>query len=374
MGALVPFWFIAIAVLWTGFFILEGFDFGVGMLHSVVGQDDLGRRTVIAAIGPLWDGNEVWLIVAGASMFAAFPGWYATMFSGLYLAVVLLLMSLIIRGVAFEYRGKRDAAHWRRTWDAALTVGSLLAPLLIGIALGDLLHGLPINSAQNFTGSFWDLFQPYALLTGVTLVLLCLLHGATFLSLKTTGSMRDRSGLLARRVAPFTAAAVVAFAIWTHVSSGSTFFLRPLELLAILAVLAAVWLVSGHHEGFAFAATTVTVASCIASIFVALYPNVMVSSTNPAYSLTVHNTASAPYSLKAMTVVVVIFLPLVLAYQTWSYYVFRRRVSRELFMQTPPPTAPPQPLPAQEVPSSTAPGTPPPALFRHRGGRHGRKL
>ena len=171
MGALVPFWFIVIAVLWTGFFILEGFDFGVGMLHSVVGQDDPGRRAAINTIGPLWDGNEVWLIVAGASMFAAFPGWYATMFSGLYLAVVLLLMSLIIRGVAFEYRGKRDAAHWRRTWDVALTVGSLLAPLLIGIALGDLLHGLPINSAQNFTGSFWDLFQPYAVLTGVTLVL-----------------------------------------------------------------------------------------------------------------------------------------------------------------------------------------------------------
>ena len=171
MSALVPFWFIVIAVLWTGFFILEGFDFGVGMLHSVVGQDDPGRRAAINTIGPLWDGNEVWLIVAGASMFAAFPGWYATMFSGLYLAMVLLLMSLIIRGVAFEYRGKRDAAHWRRTWDVALTVGSLLAPLLIGIALGDLLHGLPINSAQNFTGSFWDLFQPYAVLTGVTLVL-----------------------------------------------------------------------------------------------------------------------------------------------------------------------------------------------------------
>ena len=206
MSSLVPFWFIVIAVLWIGFFILEGFDFGVGMLHGVVGQDDPGRRAAINTIGPLWDGNEVWLIVAGASMFAAFPGWYATMFSGLYLAMVLLLMSLIIRGVAFEYRGKRDAARWRRTWDWSLTVGSLLAPLLIGIGLGDLLHGLPINSAQNFTGSFWDLLQPYALLTGVTLVLLCLLYGATFLSLKTTGSMRERSGLLARWVAPPAAA------------------------------------------------------------------------------------------------------------------------------------------------------------------------
>src|ERR1700743_3532184 len=217
MRALIPFWFIVIAILWTGFFILEGFDFGVGMLHSFVGQDEPGRRAAINTIGPLWDGNEVWLIVAGASMFAAFPGWYATMFSGLYLAMVLLLMSLIIRGVAFEYRGKRDAARWRRTWDVSLTVGSLLAPLLIGIALGDLLHGLPTTPAQNYTGSFWDLFQPYALLTGVTLVLICLLHGATFLALKTTGSMHDRSRLLARRVAPLPAAAGAAFALWSHV-------------------------------------------------------------------------------------------------------------------------------------------------------------
>jgi len=378
MSALVPFWFIVIAVLWIGFFILEGFDFGVGMLHGVVGQDDPGRRAAINTIGPLWDGNEVWLIVAAAATFAAFPGWYATMFSGLYLVMVVLLMSLIIRGVAFEYRGKRDAARWRRTWDISLTGASLLAPLLIGIALGDLLHGLPINSAQNYTGTFWDLFQPYALLTGVTLVLLCLLNGATFLSLKTTDGMRERSRLVARRVAPFTAAAVVAFAIWTHVSSGSTFFLRPLELLAILAVLAAVGLVYGHHEGFAFAATTVTVVSCIASIFVGLYPNVMVSSTSRAYSLTVSNTASAPYSLKAMTVVVVIFLPLVLAYQTWTYYVFRRRVSREQFMPPPspavPPTVPPPPIPAQQVPSDAAPGTTPSALARLRGARHARKL
>ena len=239
--------------------------------------------------------------------------------------------------MAFEYRGKRDAARWRRTWDVLLTVGSLLAPLLIGVALGDLLHGLPINSSQNYTGSFWDLLQPYALFTGVTLVLICLLHGATFLCLKTTGDMRERSGRLARRVAPVTAAAVVGFAIWTHVTASSTFFLNPIELLAILAVLAAVWLVYEHREGFAFAATTVTIASCIVSIFVGLYPNVMVSTTNPAYNLTVHNTASGAYSLKAMTVVVIIFLPLVLAYQTWTYYVFRRRVSRQEFQ---PPAAP----------------------------------
>jgi cytochrome bd ubiquinol oxidase subunit II len=332
---LVPFWFIVITVLWTGFFVLEGFDFGVGMLHGVVGKDEAGRRAAINTIGPLWDGNEVWLIVAGAAIFAAFPGWYATMFSAFYLALVLLLAALIVRGVSFEYRGKRQAVRWRRTWDGLLTGGSLLAPLLIGVALGDLLHGLPISSSQEYTGSFWNLLQPYALVTGLTLVLICVLHGATFLSLKTTGDMRERAGRVARRVAPVTGAAVVAFAIWTHVTSSSTFFLNPVELLAVLAAIAAIWLVYEHREGFAFAATTVTMAACIVSIFTGLYPNVMVSSTNAAYNLTVHNTASGAYSLKVMTVVVIIFLPFVLAYQTWTYYVFRRRISRQEFQPSP---------------------------------------
>ncbi|MFY9864328.1 MAG: cytochrome d ubiquinol oxidase subunit II, partial [Trebonia sp.] len=311
------------------------------------------RRAAINTIGPLWDGNEVWLIVAGAGMFAAFPGWYATMFSAYNLALVLLLVSLIVRGVAFEYRGKRDAARWRRTWDVLLTVGSVLAPLLIGVALAGLLHGLPIDSSQNFTGSFWDLLQPYALWTGVTLVLICLLHGATFLCLKTTGDMRERSWQAARRVAPFTAAFVIGFIIWTHVTATTAFFLNVIELLAVIAVIAAVWLVYSHNEGFAFAATAVTIASCILALFVDLYPNVMVSSTNKAYNLTVHNTASGGYSLKVMTVVVIIFLPVVLAYQTWTYYVFRRRVSKQEFQ---PPAPPPEAAPAAEpTPRPTAP-------------------
>jgi cytochrome d ubiquinol oxidase subunit II len=343
VSSLVPFWFIVIAVLWTGFFVLEGFDFGVGMLHGLVGRDDAGRRAAINTIGPLWDGNEVWLIVAGAAMFAAFPGWYATMFSAYNLALVLLLAALIARGLAFEYRGKRDAVHWRRTWDTALTTGSVLAPLLIGVALAGLLHGLPINSDQNFTGSFWDLLQPYALWTGVTLVLVCLLHGATFLCLKTTGDMRERFWQIARRIAPVTAAFVLGFIIWTHITANRGFWLNVIELLAILAVIAALWQVYDHHEGFAFAATTVTIASCIISIFADLYPNLMVSSTNSAYSLTVHNSASPNYSLTVMTVVVIIFLPLVLAYQTWTYYVFRRRVSRSDFQPAP------EPSPAQNA-------------------------
>jgi cytochrome d ubiquinol oxidase subunit II len=352
--SLVPFWFIVIAILWTGFFILEGFDFGVGMLHSLVGQDDAGRRAAINTIGPLWDGNEVWLIVAAAAMFAAFPGWYATMFSGLYLAIVLLLASLIVRGVAFEYRGKRDAARWRRTWDVALTTGSVLAPLLIGVALGDLLHGLPINAAQNYTGSFWNLLQPYAVFTGVTFVLICALHGATFLCLKTTGAIRDRSWQLARRVAPVTAAAVTGFIIWTHVTAGTTFFLNVIELLAILAAIAAVWLVYDRRDGFAFTATAVTIAACILSIFVDLYPNVMVSSTSKAYNLTVHNTASGAYSLKAMTVVVIVFLPLVLLYQAWTYYVFRKRVSVSDFQAAAPPSGAESPAADDVSPSRGA--------------------
>ena len=195
---LADFWFILIAVLWTGFFVLEGFDLGAGMLHGIVGRDEAGRRMVINTIGPLWDGNEVWLIVAGAAIFAAFPGWYATMFSGLYLALVLLLAALMARGTSFEFRRKRDSAQWRRMWDGLLTGGSLLVPLLIGIALGDLLHGLPIDKNQNYTGSFWDLLQPYSIYTGITLVAICVLHGATFITLKTTGAGR-RPGSPGRR-------------------------------------------------------------------------------------------------------------------------------------------------------------------------------
>jgi cytochrome bd ubiquinol oxidase subunit II len=290
-------------------------------------------------------------------MFAAFPGWYATMFSAYNLALVLLLAALIVRGVAFEYRGKRDAARWRTTWDVLLTVGSVLAPLLIGVALAGLLGGLPINSDQNFTGSFWDLLKPYPLWTGVTLVLLCLLNGALFLCLKTTDDMRERSWQVARRVAPFTGAFVLGFIIWTHVTAGRAFWLNLIELLAILAVLAAVWLVYERREGFAFAATAVTIASCIVSIFADLYPNVMVSTTNPAYNLTVHNTASGGYSLKVMTVVVIILLPVVLAYQTWTYYVFRRRVSKQEF-QPPAPSAGAAPGPGPAPQPTSPPAAP----------------
>jgi len=329
--AFVPFWFVLIAILWTFFFVFEGFDMGVGMLNTVVGRDDAGTRTVINTIGPLWDGNEVWLIVAVAAMFAAFPGWYATMFSGLYLALALLLGALIVRGVSFEYRGKSPSQRWRTNWSWLLTVGSLLAPFLIGIALGDLLYGLPIGANHEYTGGFWDLFTSYGVFTGITLVVICLLHGAVFIGLKTTGDVRFRAGRTARRIAPVTALVVLAWVFWTHVTAGGGGFLNPVELLAILGILAAWALVSAHLEGWAFTAMTITIAIVIITLFVDLYPRVMVSSTNHAFSLTVRNSASPPYSLKVTTVAALILLPFVLAYQAWTYYVFRRRITDQSF-------------------------------------------
>ena len=325
--SLTQFWFIVIAVLWTGFFVLEGFDFGVGMLHAVLARDEAGRRATVNTIGPLWDGNEVWLIVAAAAMFAAFPGWYATMFSAFYLALVLLLVALIVRGISFEYRGKVTSPRWRHTFDGLMTGGSLAAPLLIGLALGDLLHGLPIDKSQEYTGSFWTLLQPYGIYTGVTLVALCVLHGSTFLGLKTTGGLRQRATRLAHRAAPVTGLLVLGFAIWTHVSSGKGVLPNPVEIAAVLAVFAATWLATENSVGWAFAATTFAMAATVLSIFTELYPRVMVSSTSPAYNLTISNTASGSYSLKLMTIVVVIFLPVVLLYQAWTYYVFRQRIS-----------------------------------------------
>jgi cytochrome d ubiquinol oxidase subunit II len=332
----IPFWFILITVLWLGFFVLEGFDFGVGILHGVLGRDEAGRRTAINAVGPLWDGNEVWLIVAVAAMFAAFPGWYATMLSGLYPVVAALLVALIVRGLSFEYRGKRDSARWRRTWDGLMTGGSLAAPFLIGLALGDLLHGLPVSRQQEFTGSVGSLFPPYAVYAGLTLTAVCVLHGAAFLALKTTGDVRDRAGRLARVAGPVVAAAVTAYAAWTHASSGQGTLLNPVELGAIVAVIAAAWLAADRREGWAFTATTVTMAACVLAIFVDLYPRVLVSTTAPGLDLTVRNTASGSYSLGVMTVVAVVALPFVLGYQAWSYYVFRRRLRPEAFGGRPP--------------------------------------
>ena len=366
--AFVPFWFILIAVLWTGFFILEGFDLGVGMLHGIVGRDDDGRRAVINTIGPLWDGNEVWLIVAAAAIFAAFPDWYATMFSGLYLALVLLLVALILRGVSFEYRGKSPSKRWRENWSRLLAIASFVVPFLIGIALGDLLHGLPINAQHEYTGSFWDVFQPYGVMTGVTLVALCVVHGGTFIAMKTTDAIRVRAWRVARRAAPITVLIVIAWVAWTHVQAGGGGFLNPAELIGAIAIIGAAMAIREQNEGWAFALTTITFAVVIITLFVDLYPRVMVSSTNPAFSLTVRNSASPPYTLKIMTVVALVLLPVVLAYTAWTYYVFRKRITVHHFRPAAAPQAPPATATAQ-----AAPGRPAARQAQRRGLLGGRR-
>jgi cytochrome d ubiquinol oxidase subunit II len=320
-------WFVILAVLWIGFFVLEGFDFGVGMLHRFVGRTEAERELAVSTIGPWWDGNEVWLIVAGAGTFAAFPAWYATWFSALYLALLIVLAALMARGVALEYTTKREDAGWRRRWRWALTAGSALIPLLLGVGLGDLLAGLPVDSNQEFTGNFADLLTGYGIWTGLTLVGLCLLHGTTFLKLRTTGAIRERARRLGGPIGITAIALVVGHIIWTRSVAGGSDIPDPVQILALIAVLAAARLTSTDHDGWAFAASAVAIAAVVGTLFVDLYPNVMVSSTNSAFDLTVSNAASGGYALKVMTIVTAIFFPIVLLYQGWSFHVFHGRLS-----------------------------------------------
>jgi cytochrome bd ubiquinol oxidase subunit II len=330
-------WFSLIAVLWTGFFVLEGFDFGVGMLHRFVGRDDVERRVAINSIGPFWDGNEVWLIVGGAAIFAAFPGWYATWFSATYLALVLLLLALMVRGVSFEFRGRRSTGRWRESWSWGLTIGSLLAPLLIGVALGDLLAGLPIDSDQEFTGTFWDLLTPYGVYVGLTMVVLCIVHGATFLALKTEGPVRERAHRVAGATHWLAALLLVGFAIWTPSLSDAGVVRGWLPgVVAFLAVVLSGYYERARREGLAFTATAVGIGLTVVAIFANLYPNVMVSSTSDTYDMTVAATASSHYALTVMTVVAAVLVPVVLAYQIWTYVVFRRRVTGPPVTAAPP--------------------------------------
>ena len=319
-------WFVIIAIFWVGFFVLEGFDFGVGMLHSFVARDDVERRIVVNSIGPNWDGNEVWLIVAGAAIFAAFPSWYATMFSTFYLALLIVLVALIVRGVSFEFHRKIDSPRWRSTWRWSLTIGSLLVPLLLGTAFGDLLHGLPIDSAHNYTGTFFGLLVPFGLYTGVTLTVLSLLLGATYLCLKTDGELHQRVAKLSSRLGWLAAAITIGWLTWIHVGLGGGFLPNPFQVLAFTAVVAAALCAESHAEGWAFAAAATVIGSVLGSIFFELFPRVMVSSTNAAYNLTVSNSSSPSYTLRVMTVVALVLFPVVLVYQGWSLYVFRKRI------------------------------------------------
>ncbi|MGW2626816.1 cytochrome d ubiquinol oxidase subunit II [Micromonospora taraxaci] len=322
---LTTIWFLLVAVLFTGYFILEGFDFGVGMLLPVLGRDDRERRVLINTIGPVWDGNEVWLITAGGAMFAAFPEWYATLFSGFYLPLLLILLALIARGVAFEYRHKRPEASWKRRWDTAIVVGSLLPAFLWGVAFANILRGVPLDADHEYVGGLVDLLHPYALLGGATTLALFLTHGAVFLALKTTGDIRERAGALAVRLGVAAAVLAVGFLTWTLSirSSTSAVVLAVGAALALLGGLAAARV---RREGWAFTGTAVAIGLAVATLFAALFPNVLPSTLDAAGTLTATNAASTPYTLKIMTWVAVIFTPVVLAYQGWTYWVFRKRI------------------------------------------------
>ncbi len=323
-------WFILIAVLYTGFFVLEGFDFGVGILLPFLGKTDTERRSIINTIGPHWDGNEVWLVTAGGATFAAFPHWYATLFSGFYLPLFLLLMALILRGVAFEFRSKDENPIWRATWDWAIFTGSLLASILLGVAFANLLRGVPIDASMRYTGGFFNLLNVYALVAGAATVLVFVLHGALFLSKKTSGALVERSQKVARRIWLPALLVWVALLIGTFIDTdllahrgvaGSLVVILPL-----VAILLAGYFIRQQRDGWAFVMTCLTIAFTSITFFVALFPRVMVSGSDPAWSLTIYNAASGPYTLNIMIIVALIFTPLVLIYQGWSYWIFRKRV------------------------------------------------
>jgi cytochrome d ubiquinol oxidase subunit II len=320
-------WFVLIAVLWTGYLVLEGFDFGVGMLLPILGRGEKDRRVMINTIGPVWDGNEVWLLTAGGATFAAFPEWYASMFSGFYLALLAILVALILRIVAFEWRGKINSEAWRRRFYVALVVGSWVPAVLWGVAFGNLVRGVELDASHTFVGSFVDLLNPFALLGGATTALIFLTHGAVFLALKTDGEIRHRAAAFAERSAVVTVVVAGAFAVWTQLaySVAWTWAATALAAVALVALVVAARL---RREGWAFVTSAVAIVAAVVLIFGSLYPDVM-PALDPANSLTVDNASSTDYTLTIMTWVAAILTPLVLAYQGWTYWVFRKRLTAE---------------------------------------------
>lgn len=323
-------WFVLIAVLYLGFFLLEGFDFGVGILLPVLGRDDARRRMILNTIGPHWDGNEVWLLTAGGATFAAFPHWYATLFSGFYLALFLLLVALILRGVALEFRSKDASPRWRAWWDGCACGGSAAAAVLVGVAFGNLVRGVPIDADMHYVGTLLDLLNPYALLAGLTALALFTLHGALFLSLKTSGDLAEQAAAAARRLWGPAVGVLLALAVSTYFTTDilERLGVNPgaVPLGAVVALVVAGPLIRRRHMGWAFALTSLTILFVTASIFLILYPRVMISSLDPAWSLTIYNASSSPYTLRVMSIIALTLVPVVLAYQGWSYWVFRKRI------------------------------------------------
>jgi cytochrome bd ubiquinol oxidase subunit II len=319
-------WFLLIAVLWGGYFLLEGFDFGVGILLPVLGRHPDDRMAMLRSIGPLWDGNEVWVLVAGGATFAAFPEWYATLFSGFYLALLLILVGLILRGIAIEYRNKSEDPVWRQRWDVVIVIGSALPALLWGVAFANIVHGVPINAEHRFTGNLLTLLHPYALLGGLVTLTLFMLHGALFLALKTDGNVRQQARHVATQIGLVAVLLAAAFLIWTEADTGKA-ATYVTAVLAAVALLGALYLNVKGREGWAFATMGLVLLLAVGTLFGNLWPNVMPSTTDSAFSLTVRNASSSPYTLGVMSWVALFATPIVLAYQAWSYWVFRKRVT-----------------------------------------------
>ncbi len=320
-------WFILLAVLWTGYLVLEGFDFGVGMLIPWVGKNDKERRVALNTIGPVWDGNEVWLLTAGGATFAAFPEWYATMFSGFYLPLLLILVALIVRAVAIEYRGKIDTDVWRKRWDWVIIGSAWLPSILWGVAFANLVRGVNLDENHQYSGTFWDLLNPFALLGGAVTLTLFLSHGAIFMSLKTDGIVRERAQALAKKSS--LAAIVVAgvWAVWAQLAFANSAWTWAAVGVAAVALVAAWAGASAGRHGWAFVANAVAIVAAVVLIFGAMFPEVMPAINDPANSLTVDNASSSDYTLTVMTWVAVVLTPIVLAYQAWTYWVFRKRIS-----------------------------------------------
>ncbi|MEV7136786.1 cytochrome d ubiquinol oxidase subunit II [Streptomyces tauricus] len=321
-------WFVLIAVLWTGYFFLEGFDFGIGVLTKLLARDRTEKRVLINTIGPVWDGNEVWLLSAGGATFAAFPEWYATLFSGFYLPLLLILVCLILRGVAFEYRAKRPEEQWQRNWENAIFWTSLLPAFLWGVAFGNIVRGVKIDRNFEYVGSLGDLLNPYAVLGGLVTLTLFTFHGAVFAALKTLGDIRDRARKLALRLGVVTAVLALVFLLWTQAENGDGKSLVAL-VVAVAALVAAIGANQAGREGWAFGLSGLTIIAAVAMLFLTLFPNVMPSSLNDEWSLTVTNASSSPYTLKIMTWCAVIATPVVMLYQGWTYWVFRKRIGTQ---------------------------------------------
>ncbi|MFH8494106.1 cytochrome d ubiquinol oxidase subunit II [Streptomyces coeruleorubidus] len=326
-------WFVLIAVLWTGYFFLEGFDFGVGVLTKLLARNRPEKRVLINTIGPVWDGNEVWLLSAGGATFAAFPEWYATLFSGFYLPLLLILVCLIVRGVAFEYRAKRPEENWQRNWETAIFWTSLIPAFLWGVAFGNIVHGVKIDQDFNYAGSVLDLLNPYALLGGLVTLALFTFHGTVFVGLKTVGEIRERARKLALRVGLVTALLALAFLLWTQADRGDGASLVAL-VAAVASLVVALVAARARREGWAFALSGLTIVATVAMLFLTLFPNVMPSTLNPDWSLTVTNASSSPYTLKIMTWCAAIATPVVMVYQGWTYWVFRKRIGTQHIAET----------------------------------------